>query len=126
MKTNGKFDQIQFVSSRKNYNVSGSLEKLVGSLVKGDMVDGDLASDTSYMHLRRTTVKETDEKRKESIVMPTIIENGTEEVVESPSPAKKSISKRFSSSGKKNGLLDGSVKDEPNETTIFPATDIDA
>ena len=50
-----KFDQIQFVSSRKNYNVKESIEKLLGSLIKGDFTD-ELASDVSYMHLRRTTV----------------------------------------------------------------------
>ena len=128
MKVNPKFDTIQFVSSRKNYNVKESIEKLLGCIVKGDIADGELGSDVSYMHLRRTTVKMTagsDETKRETDLaeMPTIIEKGKEELVESPAPLKKSV-KRFSSS-KKKGLLDGSVTDIPNEVSIFPATEID-
>jgi hypothetical protein len=109
---------------------------LVGSIVKGDMADNELGSDVSYMHLRRTTIvsrdtetpkrndTDTPKRTTEKADMPTIIEKGQEEMVESPSPAKKSITKRFSST-KKTGILDGSVTDIDHGVSIFPATEID-
>ena len=135
MKLHPKFDTVQFASSRKNYNVTESVQKLLGSLMKGDMADGELGSDVSYMHLRRTTIAGRDTiLDTDHAEMPTIIEKGIEEMVESPSPSKKSLvasgsgsgsEKKRSSSSKKKGLLDGSVTDITQEISIFPATGID-
>ena len=46
--------------------------------MKGDMADGELGSDVSYMHLRRTTMtgRDTTILETEHTEMPTIIEKG--------------------------------------------------
>jgi hypothetical protein len=139
MKVNPKFDQIQFVSSRKNYNVKESIEKLLASVIKGDSGDSELLSDASFVNLRNTSV-DMQRKTMNAETLP-VIEKSTEKKVLEKSTEKKVLEKSDESQGsakkngsakkrlslaKKDGLLDGSVTDIPHEASILPATGIDS